>query len=65
MITEVLRKESERQRQEGIREGIKQGVKQGIESIIIQMIKLGVKEDMICSYTNTSKEELEKIKSKI
>ena len=65
MITEVLRKESEKQRKIGVQQGIRQGVQQGIESIIIQMLKLGVKEDMICKYTNTSKEKLEKIKSKI
>lgn len=56
-ITEVLRKESERQRREGI--------KQGRENVIIQMLKFGIKEEIICKAINITKEEIEKIKNKM
>ena len=61
MITEVLRKESEKQRRIGIREG----VKQGSENVIIQMLKFGIKEETICKAINITKDDIEKIKNKM
>ena len=61
MILEVIRKENEKQR----REGRKEGRLQERREIIIQMLKIGVKKDIICKATNMTKQEIDKLAEKI
>ncbi len=53
MILEVIRKENEKQRREGRKEGRKE--------TIIQMLKAGVKKEVISKATNMSEKEIDKL----
>lgn len=69
MVLEVIRKENERLRKEGIdagiQQGIQKGIQKGVENVAIQMLKIGISDDIIKKVTNLNSQELEKIKKKI
>ena len=69
MVMEVLEKESQRQRNIGIRQGMKQGISQGISQGIKQgiletareLLKFGMNKEDIQKVTKLTKKEIEKL----
>ena len=51
--------------QQGMQQGIQQGVKESKEEIAIKLLKENVDIELICKVTSLTKEEIEKIKTKV
>lgn len=61
MVIEVLEKESQRQRNLGIRQGIRQGIKQEILETAKELLKFGMDKEDIQKVTKLTKKEIEKL----
>ena len=64
-FVDALKNEHKKGVDEGMKEGRKEGMEQGIEKVAIALIKKNVSDDIICSTTGLSLQQLAYLKQKI
>ncbi|AXI38190.1 hypothetical protein CX649_00110 [Bacillaceae bacterium ZC4] len=51
--------------EEGLKKGLKQGREEGVRQVAIEMLRLGLEEEVIMSVTKLTEEELDELKKKL